>query len=155
MVFLRTRMLQAVLILLSIFATSLCLADTNPVNHSQFSSKVITNLSNKEVKVASKVVGIHRSILSDIIPQLALALGFVLIIIFAGAYLNKKLGFFNKLTNNKLSIEAVLPLSNKNKLLLVNVENKKYLLGVTQDVITKIDIFENATNETNSSGAVE
>jgi len=153
--FLRTRMLQAVLIVLSLFATSFCLANTSSVNNPSFSSKVITNLSDKEVSVASKAVGIHRSILSDIIPQLALALGFVLIIIFAGAYFNKRLGFFNKFTNNKLSVEAVLPLSNKSKLLLVNVENKKYLLGLTQDVITKIDILENAANDNKSSEAIK
>lgn len=89
--FLSTRMLKVVLIVLSLFATSYCFANINSVNHSRFSSQVITDLSNKDVK-ASKAVGIHRSILSDIIPQLALALGFVLIIIFAGAYLNKRLG---------------------------------------------------------------
>ncbi len=103
------------------------------------------NLSiEKQVNGNSKVkqAAIHRSILSDIIPQLALALGFVLIVIFAGAYLNNKLGFFNKYTSNKLQVEAVLSLSAKNKLILVNTEYKKYLLSVTQNDIKKIDSYD-------------
>ena len=103
------------------------------------------NLSiEKQVNGNSKVkqAAIHRSILSDIIPQLALALGFVLIVIFAGAYLNNKLGFFNKYTSNKLQVEAVLSLSAKNKLILVNKEYKKYLLSVTQNDIKKIDSYD-------------
>ena len=139
-----TRMLQVVFIVCSMLTLNIVIASPNAssVLNPNSSSSVITKQEN------SKQIGIHRSILSDIIPQLALALGFVLIIIFVGAYLNNRLGFFNKYTNNKLKIDAVLSLSNKHKLILVNAENRKYFLAMTPDEIKKIDQFEYENEDT-------
>ena len=81
----------------------------------------------------------------DYQSQLGQVLGvllFILLLIFSAAWLMKKFGFNGSTLNSGLSVKACLPLSNKEKLYVIQVGNEQVLIGVAAGSITALKTLE-------------
>lgn len=82
------------------------------------------------------------------IGQWLLSCVLVIGLIFLLAYLLKKTKFVSGMKNNNFKIVAIMPIGNKEKLTIVQVGSKKYLLGVTSQQITKLADLESDVIDT-------
>lgn len=79
---------------------------------------------------------------------------FILAIIFALAWLVKRVGQGNMLAGNHLRIVASLPLGTRERLALVEVGGKQILLGMTQQSINTLHVFDEPVVIAGEAGSV-
>lgn len=79
---------------------------------------------------------------SDYLTQVLLGLGFVLALVFAMGWLIKRVGQGNLVGGQMMRVLASLPLSTRERLLLVDVGGQQLLLGVAPGRITTLHTFE-------------
>ncbi len=97
--------------------------------------------------------------------QMMLGLGATIAMIFVVVWLIKRVGYSGYGTNNTMQIKSTLPLSPKEKLLLVEVEGEKILIGVapgfvghvktldkTSESVPLVSASETAAQQTLNSG---
>ena len=75
---------------------------------------------------------------SDSVMQMLLGLIAVLAMIFAVVWLLKKVGYQGYQNNNHMKIKACLPLSTKEKLMLVEIGKQQLLIGVGPGFVNHI-----------------
>ncbi len=73
--------------------------------------------------------------------QVVLALGIVTASIFALAWVAKRLGNTHLLHNQKMKLVSSMALGSREKMVLVEVEGQKLLLGVTPNNIASLHVF--------------
>ncbi len=74
--------------------------------------------------------------------EIFVVLGLILVFIFACAYLLKKTSLVNKQNRGLIKIITSFPLSQKEKLMIIQVGEKQLLLGVTAHSIQTLESFE-------------
>ncbi len=74
--------------------------------------------------------------------QVILALGIVMAAIFALGWLVKRLGNTHLLQQKNMKMISTMPLGTREKVVLMEVENKKILLGVTPHQISSLHVFD-------------
>jgi flagellar protein FliO/FliZ len=79
--------------------------------------------------------------------QVGFALILIVSIIFAAAWLMRRLNFSAMHTTNVIKVESSFSLGPKEKLLIIRVENERILLGVTSHQINLIQKLAHATSE--------
>jgi len=81
--------------------------------------------------------------------QMMLGLGATIVMIFVVVWLIKRVGYSGYSTNNTMQIKSSLPLSPKEKLLLVEVEGEKILIGVAPSFVGHVKTLEKTSNPAN------
>ncbi len=107
------------------------------------SSKVFSADDGAEVLAAASPVST-----SNMIFQVLIALAIVTAAILALAWVVKRLGNTHLLQHRDLKILSTMPLGTREKVILIEVENQKILLGVTPSNISSLHVFN--TSEENS-----
>lgn len=79
---------------------------------------------------------------SSMALQVLLALGIVMAAIFALGWIVKRLGNTHLLQQRNMKLLSTMPLGTREKVVLMEVENKKILLGVTPNQISSLHVFD-------------
>ncbi len=91
---------------------------------------------------------------SNMIIQVLIALAIVTAAIFALAWVVKRLGNTHLLQQRNLKVLSTMPLGTREKVILIEVENQKILLGVTPSNISSLHVFS-ASEESSSTDTEE
>ena len=87
---------------------------------------------------------------SSMLLQVMLALGFIVALILGSAWLLKRLNLVQNSTNTHFKVLSSMPMGRKERLLLIEVDGVKLLLGVSAGAINVLHHFDNqATSQTN------
>ena len=73
--------------------------------------------------------------------NLALGLGLILLLIFALAWLARRMGQGGMLNNSHIKVVAAMPLGTRERLLVVDVAGQQLLLGITATQINTLHVF--------------
>lgn len=87
--------------------------------------------------------------------QMMLGLGATIVMIFVVVWLIKRVGYSGYSANNTMKIKSSLPLSPKEKLLLVEVEGEKILIGVAPGFVGHVKTLEKTSISEASNPANE
>lgn len=89
----------------------------------------------------------HEGVPSSYYVQVGFALILIVSLIFAAAWLMRRLNFSAMHTTNAIKVESSFSLGPKEKLLIIKVENERILLGVTSHQINLIQKLAHVTSE--------
>lgn len=101
-------------------------------------------------KVAEVLEAVSPVSTSNMIMQVLIALAIVTAAILALAWVVKRLGNTHLLQQRDLKVLSTMPLGTREKVILIEVENQKILLGVTPSNISTLHVFS-TTEETSES----
>lgn len=101
----------------------------------------------KVAEVAEVLEAVSPVSTSNMIMQVLIALAIVTAAILALAWVVKRLGNTHLLQQRDLKILSTMPLGTREKVILIEVENQKILLGVTPSNISSLHVFS-ASEET-------
>lgn len=77
--------------------------------------------------------------------QVALALGGILLLIFGGAWLLRRVGKFSSAANGQIRILGGTSLGSRERVVLMQVGERQLLLGVAPGRVTTLHVFDVAT----------
>lgn len=89
----------------------------------------------------------HEGVPTSYYVQVSFALILVVSLIFAAAWLMRRLNFSAMHVTNTIKVESSFSLGPKEKLLIINVENERILLGVTSHQINLIQKLAHVSSE--------
>lgn len=88
-----------------------------------------------------------------VISQVVGGMGLVTVAIFVLAWLVKRLGGAGLLQHKGMSLLASMPLGAREKIVLIEVENTKILLGVAHGSVSRLHVFATQATQNNIDGS--